>query len=156
LDMTEKEREDARKLAAKTSSALALTQEQLKKLEADLAKLLSDNKKTSAELTGTQKINVKLLAKTALADKQINSLTAYITHKLPAIDAAPNQPEAHPISLEMTEKEREDARKLAAKTSSALTLTQEQLKKLEADLAKLLADNKKTSAELTGTQKINV
>jgi hypothetical protein len=155
LALTEKEREDARKLAAKTNSALTLTQEQLKKLEADLAKLLADNKRTNAELTGTQKINAELLAKIALADKQIASLKEDITLKLAEIDAAAKKRQAQAALLKLTEKEREDARKLAAKTSSALTLTQEQLKKLEVDLARLLADNKKTNAELTGTQKIN-
>src|ERR1700686_3620720 len=60
-------------------------------------------------------------------------------------------------TLALTEKEREDARKLAAarldafnRTRSALTLSDSQLKKLEADLEKLLADNTKTKAELTG------
>src|SRR5262245_8138076 len=56
LLMTEKERENARRLAAlrllelsKSQSSLALSEEQLKKLETDLTKLLAEYKSTSAD-----------------------------------------------------------------------------------------------------------
>ena len=65
-------------------------------------------------------------------------------------------------SLAMTDKEREDALKLAAvrqesyiNTQATLTLSEARLKKLEADLELLLADKKKTNAELTGLTKLN-
>jgi hypothetical protein len=131
LAMTEKQRDDASKLAAKTSSALTLTQEQLKKLEADLAKLLADNKKTNAELTGTQKINVELLAKMALADKQIASLKGDITLKLADIDAA--------------------AKKGLAQ-AALLKLSEENMRKLQNLLDALRADNKNALAKLNLTE----
>jgi hypothetical protein len=78
LAATEKERDDARKLAAlrlgerdKTQLALTLSAEQLKKLEADLAKRLVEQKKTTADLAGAGKINVDLLARSAALKSDI-------------------------------------------------------------------------------------
>ena len=148
LAMTEKEREDARKLAAlrqdsidKTNSALTLTQQQLKKLEADLAKLLADNKKTNAELTGTRKINAELRSKIALADKQIASLKGDITLKLADIDSAAKKGQAQAALLKLSEENMRKLQKLLdalrdenkdAKTK--LNLTELQLKMREQDL----------------------
>jgi chromosome segregation ATPase len=129
LAMTEKEREDARKLAAtrqdlidKTRQSLDITEEQLKKLETDLAKLQTDQKKTSAELAGAQKVNVELLAKIALADKRIASLKT-------DIDA--NQIDLAKLLVEQK------------KTTAELTGSQ----KINAELvAKLLASDKQIAA----------
>src|SRR5262249_2013779 len=141
LKLTEKDREDARKLAAKTSSALTLTQEQLKKLEADLAKLLADNKKTGAELTGTQKINVELLAKIALADKQIASLKEDITLKLADIDAAAKKGQTQAALLKLSGENMIKLQKLLDSlrddnkdAQAKLKLTELQVKMLEQDL----------------------
>ena len=148
LATTEKEREEARKLAAlrqdsidKTSSALALTKEQLKKLEIDLAKLLADQKKTNAELTGVQKINVELLAKIALADKQISSLKGDITLKQADIDSAAKKSQDQLALLKLSEENMRKLEKLlevlrdeSKDTQAKLKLTEQQLMMRDRDL----------------------
>jgi hypothetical protein len=154
LAMTEKEREEARKLAAlrqtsidKTSSALTLTKEQLKKLEVDLAKLLADNKKTNAELTGKQKINLQLLAKIALSAKQLASLKEDITLKQATIDDASKKGEDQLALLKLSDQNARKLQKLLdslrddnknAKTK--IKLTELQLKMREQDLDKSRKD----------------
>ena len=148
LAMTEKEREEALKLAAakqlsldKANSDLTLTKDQLKKLEIDLAKLLADNKKTNAELTGKVKINVELLAKIALADKQIASLKDDIKTKQADLDSASKKSQEQLVSLKLSEEETRKLKKLLdslrddnKEAQTKIKVTELQLKVRDQDL----------------------
>ena len=141
LAMTEKEREEARKLAAarqdaidKTRKSLALSQEELKKFEDDLAKLLADNKKTVADLTGTQKINVDLLAQLALLKSDIASRQL-------DIDKAAKKSQEQTVLLKLSAENAGKLQKLldsmrdeTKDTQAKLKLTELQLKVREQDL----------------------
>jgi chromosome segregation ATPase len=140
LALTEKEREDARKLAAsrqdlidKTRQSLDLTEEQLKKLETDLAKLLADQKKTNAELTGTQKINVELLAKIALADKRIASLKTDINANQIDLDKLLADQKKTNAELTVTQK-------INAELLAKLELSEKQIAALKTDAASKQTD----------------
>ncbi|MBI1832936.1 MAG: VWA domain-containing protein [Planctomycetes bacterium] len=95
LAQTEKERDDAQKLAGakqdsldKTRSLLNLSEAQLKKLQAELEELLASEKKTKAELTGITKLNAELLARIALSERRIDTLKGEITLKQAEVDAS--------------------------------------------------------------------
>ena len=156
LAMTEKEREEARKLAAlrqqslvKTQSALSLSEEQLKKLEADLARLLADQKKTSADLAGAKKINVDLLARIA-------ALKSDISVRQTELDLAGKKSQEQLVALKLSQ---ENARKLEAlldtltveskDTQAKLKLAELQLKMREQEGAKDLVALKTLLAALT-------
>jgi hypothetical protein len=176
LAMTEKERADARTLAAgrqnlidKTRQSLDLTEEQLKKLEGGLAKLLADQKKTNAELTGTQKVNVELLAKIALADKLIASLKTDLSAN--QIDLAKLLAEQKKATADLTATQKANAELLAKLLASdkqvasrqteldaaakkwqdqvaLLKLSDENLRKLQKLLDSLRDDHRDTQAKL--------
>jgi hypothetical protein len=148
LAMTEKEREEARKLATARQASLddakftlALSEKQLKKLQADLEELLASEKKTKAELTGRIKLNAEYLAKMAMSDKQIAALKGEISLKNAEIDASSKKGQEQLVALKLSE---ESARKLQklldslrdenkdAKTK--IKLTELQLKMREQDL----------------------
>lgn len=138
LALTEKQREDARQLAAerqnsldKTRSLLNLSEDQLKKLEKELAELLASDKKTKAELTGQIKLNAELLAKIAFSEKAIDKLKGDITLKQREIDA--------------------DAKKLADQLA-ALKLSDENLRKLQKLLDSLQIENKDVKDKLKLTE----
>lgn len=109
LNLTEKEREEARKLAAsrqdildKTQTNLALTEDQLKKLEVDLARLLAEQKKTNADLAGAKTINADLLTKLAAIQKDL-------ALKQTELDLADKNVKQQLVALKLSE---ENARKL--------------------------------------------
>jgi hypothetical protein len=150
LAMTQKEREDARKLAAlrqetvvNTRANLAISEDRLKKLEADLEKLLASNKKTDADKTGLIKLNAELLTKFALAGKQIVSLKDDIALKQADALTASKKSRDQVVLLKLSE---ESARKLQKLLDSLLVenkdaqtkikLTELQLKVREQDLDK--------------------
>lgn len=131
LAATRKERDDARAMAAdrlnvldKTRTNLALSREQLKKLEDDLEKLLASYKKSTAEKTGLVKLNAELLAKIALAGKQVATVK-------------------DELSL---------GSKKAQQQAGLLKLSEENARKLQLLLAALRDDSKKTQAKLTLTE----
>jgi hypothetical protein len=154
LSLTEKDRDAAQKLAAdrkntitSTQASLSVNEERLKKLQADLEKLLGDKKKTEAELTGIVKINVDLLAKLALADKQIASLKGDITAKLNDIDKAAKKANEQLAQLKLSEEQARKLQKLLdtlradqKATESKLQVTELQLKMREQDLDKSRKD----------------
>ena len=157
--LTEKEREDARKLAAarqdsldKTRSALTLSAEQLKKLETELAKLLAEQKKTNADLTGEKKISAELLAK-------ILALKSESAKKQTELAIIAKKSNEQGVALKLSE---ENARKLEElldalrveqkDTQAKLKLAELQLKIRDQDVsagAKTLLDAKTLIAALT-------
>ena len=148
LAMTEKEREDARKLAAlrldtlgRTNSALSLSEKQLKKLQEDLEELLASEKKSKAELTGIVRLNADLLAKIALAEKKIGSLKGEISLREAEITVAAKKSQEQLAQLKLSAA---DARKLQKlldslrdenkEAQTKMKLTELQLKVREQDL----------------------
>ncbi len=123
LAMTEKEREEARKLAAarqdsldKTRTALTLSDTALKKLETELAKLLIEQKTTSSDLASSKKVNIDLLERIAVLK----------------------------IAIAKGQTEADVAAKKAGEQLVALKLSEENVKKLQ----KLLDDSKDTQNKL--------
>ena len=102
LALTEKEREDARTTLDKTRLTLTLSAEQLKKLEAELAKLLAEEKKTSIQFAAAKKGNVDLLA-------QIAALKSAILTRQTEADLAAKKSQDQLVALKLSE---ENARKL--------------------------------------------
>jgi von Willebrand factor type A domain len=150
LAMTEKEREEARKLAAvrkdvviRTQASLTLSEDRLKKLEADLEKLLASNTKSKVELTGLVKLNAELLTRIALSEKEIGSLKTEVATKQADITAAAKKRQEQLALLKLSD---ENARKLQRlldalrddnkDTQNKLKLTELQLKVREQDLDK--------------------
>lgn len=143
LAETEKERDDAKKLAMlrqqdllTTRGNLTLREEQLKKLQEDLEKLLASDKKTKAELTGLVKLNADLLARIA-------TMKTDIARKQLEIDLSSKKLQEQAILLKISA---DDARKLqkliellrdeSKDALAKLKLTELQLKMREQDLDK--------------------
>lgn len=156
LAETEKEREAARILASarqdeidKTRKSLSLSEDQLRKLEDDLAKLLATNKKTTADLTGQVKINTELLAKIALAEKQVTALKSDIANKVIDIDLGTKKYQEQIVLFKLSE---DNARKLQKLLDSVrddnkdattkLKLTELQLKVRDQELEKFRTELK--------------
>lgn len=148
LAQTEKDRDAARKIIIdrtadldKLRDAVTLSKEQLAKLQADLAKWLAVQQKTSAALAGMQKVNLDLLARLALADKEIASLRTDVKARQADIDAANKKTQGQ---AELVRLSQEDAKRLQklldtlnADNKNALDkikLTELQLKVREQDL----------------------
>jgi hypothetical protein len=150
LAMTQKERDDAARLAAdrqtaldKTRSDLGLTEKQLKRLQAGLEELLASEKKSQAERTGLIKLNTEMLAKIALSEKKIADLKGEITLRQGEIDVAKKKWQDGAAALALSEEETRKLKKLADSlrdeskdAQTKLKLTELQLKMREQDLDK--------------------
>ncbi len=163
LAATEKERDDARQIAAirqqslvETRGNLNLREDQLKKLQEDLEKLLASNKKTSAELTGTLKLNADLLAriatmKTDIARKQLEIdlfnkklQEQAVLLKLSADDARKLQ-----RLLDALRDDHKDAQAKLKLTELQLKVREQDLDKSRTELATLLALKDRAAKDLT-------
>ena len=148
LELAERERDDARKLAAdrqqaldKIRSALALSEEQLKKM-------LAEQKTTEVDLANVKKINVDLLAKIAALKDDVAS-------KKTEADVAAKNADKQLVALKLSEENARqlqtllDALRIESKDVQAKLKTAElQLKMREQDGDKQLADWKKLLAVL--------
>lgn len=134
----EKERDNARMIAAQRQEAvdkagrqLNISEERLKKLEAELAIWLASHQKITTELKGKEKINVELLAKLALANTEIESLTGKVKTSLADVNAA---------------------RKKSDEQAALLRISQEDAKKLQKLLDSLQSDSKDAQTKLKLTE----
>ena len=150
LTATQKERDDARNLAAdrllsfdKTRSVLTLREDELKKLRDDLEKLLAFNKQTKAELTGVVKLNTDLLARIALAQKQLAA-------KQIEIDLAGKQAKEQTVLLNLSEENAFKLQKLLDSLNVENKDAQKKLKLARLELAMREQDVEKSRKELAG------
>src|ERR1043165_7775742 len=145
-----KERDDALKLAAlrqekyaDSQASLKISEDRLRKLEADLQVLFAEKKKTEADLTSANKTNTDLLAKIALAEKAIAGLKGDLTSRQADVDAAVKKAQSEHDMVKVSQEEARKLQKLidslraeAKDVQAKLTLTELQLKMREQDLDK--------------------
>jgi hypothetical protein len=174
LALTEKERAEARKLAAMrqeeidtTRKALSLSEDQLKKLNDELARLLADDKKTRAELTGQLKVSAEQLVRIVLAEKQIATLKKELAQKQTDLDASTRKGKDQVALLNLSEESARKLEKLLAlvrdekkSAQTKLKLTELQLKMRDQELERsrielkdILASKEKTGKELSVSAK---
>jgi chromosome segregation ATPase len=174
LELTKAEREEARKLATRRQDeidagrkALALIEEQLKKIESDLAKLLIENKKTIAALTSQEKISAALKEKIASAEKDIAGLQGDIALKQGEIDVAAKKLKEQVVVVQLSEKnarrlqqlfdsvrdESKDAQAKLKLTELQLKMRDQELEKSRGAFKEAIAAKEKTGQQLTAGTK---
>jgi len=184
LVQAERDRSDAVALATarqndvdKTRSLLNLSEDQLKKLQAQLEELLASEKKSKAALTGLVKLSADLLARVAFAERRIDTLKGDIALRQAEADAEAKKfrtdLEAVLASERKTKADLAGAQWKNAEVSTRIALAEQRLdslkgaialkdaeaetatKKLRAELDALLAADKKTRSDLAGASLAN-